>query len=346
MITDSWIINIIIFVAGLYALVKGSDWFIEGAAYIAHHFKVPDMIIGLTLVSIGTSLPEFATNVFAQLSGDSSGADVAIGNITGSNVANVLLILGLAVILLKTVKIDKTVFHRDVLILMGLYIAFALMVYIPHEGEFKMLWYEGVILAVFFFIYIYILLKKGGVEEEGEDEEHSIKSLGGAYLFILIGGVFTLAGAFFMVETVIWGADSMGIPASIISATVVAFGTSLPELAVTVAGIKKGKKDIAVGNVIGSCTFNIIFVMSATCIISPVPVDSQVLYLIFPFMLLSGLMMTLFMRTKWTMKFYEGLILLILYFSYIVCNVYQAISMDKNLKTELKTEGDVKNEKK
>jgi cation:H+ antiporter len=337
LITDNWLINGTIFLAGLYVLIKGSDWFIDGAAYMAQRFKVPDMIIGLTLVSNGTSLPEFATNILAQLSGSSEGADVALGNVTGSNVANILLVLGMAIILVKNIEINKKSFNRDVVILVIIYIIFALMVYIPNNGIYVITQLEGAILSFGFFAYVILLFKQGKKElvEEADEADGHIKSLGVGICYLSIGSIMVLGGAYFMVEAVIWGAVKLDIPTAIISSTIVAFGTSTPELAVTISGIRKGKRDIAIGNIVGSCIFNIVFVMGATSLIAPVPVSYEVLWMILPFTLGAGLIMTLLMRTGWKLELWEGVVMLIAYVVYLGLSVYMASTADERQKDEV-----------
>ena len=341
-ITDSWPINILIFLAGLYVLIKGSDWFIDGCAYMANRFKVPDMIIGLTLVSIGTSLPEFATNVIAQLGDNAEGADVALGNVTGSNVANILLVLGVATILIKKIDVDKTSFYRDVVIMLLLYGVFAVMVYVPNQGEFVINQVEGGILTVGFFAYVALLFKQsknGELEGELDELEGNIKSLPMGITYLVTGSVMVLGGAYFMVETVIWGAVALSVPTAVISSTIVAFGTSVPELAVTISGIRKGKRDIAIGNIVGSCIFNLVFVMGATSMIDNVPVSPEVLWLIMPFMLCAGFAMAILMRTKWTLVRWEGVVMLILYFVFLGFSLNSAMKKEEaqqEVETELR----------
>ncbi|MCH2175648.1 MAG: calcium/sodium antiporter [Lentisphaeria bacterium] len=318
MSTDIFIVNIVLFIIGVYILIKGSDIFVEGAASVARKYGVPDIVIGLTLVSIGTSLPELATDIVAAKAGT---PEIAMGVIPGSNIANVLLILSTAVILGKGLNIDQKVFRRDALFMLFSFFVFAGMCYLP-PGNWEFSRIDGIILLVLFFGYTYRLLKDREVEDEEDDEAEEQLSLGKSITFILLGGIGVVVGATLMVENVVWFAEKMKVPAEIISVTIVAIGTSLPELAVTVAGVKKGKKNIALGNVIGSNTFNLILVMGVTGVIMPIPVGKEVGYIFIPLMLAVGLFLVLFMRTNWKISVKEGWIMMIAYILFTCLNLY------------------------
>ena len=328
--TIVWV-NVVIFAAGLIVLAKGSDWFIEGAAFVAHHFKVPDVVIGLTLVSIGTSLPELATNVCAAIQNEGA---VALGNVTGSNISNVLLVLGLAVVFAGRVPIARILFNRDMMVMSGTFLVFGLMCYLFPAAEPVVSRIEGAVLLTFFVVYMVFLFKhkdemKTEVEPEAEETKKKAKNLGTAYVFVLLGGVMITFGAKMMVDNVVWAAENLlkNVPNAkvIISATVVAFGTSVPELAVTLAGIIKGKINIALGNIIGSNIFNLVFVMGVTALIRPVVVSDEVAIFILPYMLLTGVALVIFMRTAWALVRWEGVVLLVGYAAFIGINVWKCL---------------------
>ncbi|MBT3202346.1 MAG: calcium/sodium antiporter [Phycisphaerales bacterium] len=336
--TDIAWLNILIFAVGLAFLVKGSDWFVDGAAFVAHRFNVPKIVIGLTLVSIGTSLPELATDVYSSIQGlsDATYKEIPMGDTPGSNISNILLVLGLSVVLIKKVPIDKLLFGRDTMIMSAIFLIFAIMYYNfdisqANGGGAGINRFEGGVLFLIFIAYMTFLIKrKDEISDEVcqiEDQaEKKVKNLTIAIVFLVLGGAMIAFGAKLMVDNAAWGARRLGIPATIISATVIAFGTSLPELSVTVAGILKKETDIALGNIIGSNIFNLVFVMAVASMIGEVPVVENANYIV-PYMLASAAVLVVFMRTEWTLVRWEGIVLLLLYVIYISINVYTAVTL-------------------
>ncbi len=329
-------VNSILFVLGLAVLVKGSDWFIDGASFIAKRMNVPDVIIGLTLVSIGTSLPELAANLYSAATGY---PEVAMGVIPGSNVANILLVLGVSVVCMKQVPVNRILFNRDTMVMTVVFLAFTVMCYffqISGEGGAGLNRIESIILLLIFILYMVVLLKRKDVIEEeikaeaGRKEEKQkrlVRNLPLAVLFVIIGGVMVVGGAQFMVDNVVWIAkEKLHVSLPIINATIVAFGTSVPELAVTLAGIVKKKSDIALGNIIGSSIFNLIFVMGVTGLVAEIPVGADTAQIILPYMVAAGAVLVIFMRSSWALVRWEGVLMLIGYFSYICVNVYRVLT--------------------
>ncbi len=326
-------LNIILFVVGLAVLAKGSDWFVEAAAAIAHHYNVPDIVIGLTLVSIGTSLPEFATNICAAFQGH---PEVAMGNVTGSNIANVLLVLGLSVILMKRVEVDRILFNRDTVIMAAAFLVFAVMCYAFPINSAAVGRLEGVILLALFAGYMALLLKRkdeihAEVQPGADKVKEKHKSPLRALPFVFLGGAMVVFGAKVMVDTVVHTARTLldhmepKQAESLIAATVIAFGTSVPELAVTVSGIIKKKSDIALGNIIGSNIFNLVFVMGATATVAPIPINDEIATLILPVMMLSGAVLLILMRTGWALVRWEGWLLVAGYAAFAGINVSRCI---------------------
>lgn len=320
--TESLILNALLFVLGLAILVKGSDWFIESAAFIARTYGIPDVIIGLTLVSIGTSLPELATNVYAALKGNSG---VALGNVVGSNIANTLLILGVAATCMKTIPVTRILFHRDAVAMMGVFVIFACFCYFFGGAVTRL--EAGILFAIFVLYLFRLMTEKRDVEQsiaaELHPEHRLIKSRLSAVIMLLIGGALVVLGAKLMVDNVVWAAVKLNVPEELVSATVIAFGTSVPELAVTVAGVIKKKNDIALGNIIGSNIFNLALIMGVTGLIVPVPVSADVQIFLLPCMLVTGAILMLFLRTKWTLVRWEGIAFLLGYLAFIGSNIYQ-----------------------
>lgn len=331
-LTTPWVlVNIILFLLGLAILIKSSDWFVDAAAYIAKHFKVSELVIGLTLVSFGTSLPELATDVYASINGVGA---IAIGDIVGSNISNICLVLGLGVVLSGAIPIGKTVLKRDAVIMLLIFFAFVVMCAIgpafafgPMEKGLGRI--DGIILLVMFVLYLgFLITHKDSLEAEmeGEDDEGAegdFKHLGTASIFLIAGLVLVFVGAKLLVDNVVWTAEKWGLDKAIVSATIVAFGTSVPELSVTVTSVLKKKNAIALGNIIGSCIFNLVLVLGISSLINPIDITVQMFYVILPLMLLSGIVLAIFMRSGWRLVRAEGIWLLVIYVVFIVYNIFQ-----------------------
>jgi len=324
--TDQLDINIFILLIGLFLLLKGSDWFVEAASFIAKKFNISEIVIGLTLVSIGTSLPELGTNIYASLYNE---GDIALGNVVGSNITNIALVLGLAAILQGKLAVPKSLVKRDSLIMLTIFIIFYLLVFTSFDNTpFTLSRVDGSILAILFCTYIYLIFKhkdmlKESIEET--EEEHKIKSISYATLLFSCGLIMIFTGSKMAVDTVVITAETFQIPKGIISATIIAFGTSVPELAVTLTSIIKKKNDLALGNIIGSGIFNIVLVMGVAAIISPVKVSSEMINILIPLMVILGIILIVFMRTGYRLVRLEGVILLLIYISFIAYNISKIV---------------------
>ncbi len=322
---ESLTLNIIMFIIALMILIKSSGWFVDASVYIANHFKVPEIVIGLTLVSVGTSLPELATNLYAGYTGD---VGIALGNVTGSNIANICLVLGIGIIFAKNIKITKEMLYKDGFIMFGSFILFASLCYIGNKISLS----DGIILLLCSFIYVYFLFtnKRSNITKETEEEKtQSFKSMKMAIIFLIIGLISIFLSAKLMVDTVVQIANDFNMNKALIAATIVAFGTSVPELAVTITSSRNNSHGIALGNIIGSCIFNLLLVMGATSLITKtgISVEPQILNVIIPLMLGTGLILLLFMRTGWKLVKIEGFIFILMYFSFIGYNVLNILKI-------------------
>ena len=252
---------VLILIIGFVFLVKGADAFVEGSSSIAKHFQVPSLIIGMTIVAMGTSLPEAAVSISAALRGN---AEITIGNIVGSNILNILIILGVTA-LIATLKVaDSTVRYEIPFMIVVTFV----LLWLGYTGG-QVTWLEGVILWVLFLLYLrylYMMAKKGK-EEEREVEQFSTAKIIG---LILAGVVMIVAGSNFAVEGASNLAKALGISQRFIGLTIVALGTSLPELVTSVSAARKHNADIAIGNIVGSNIFNILFIVGTTALITPV----------------------------------------------------------------------------
>lgn len=248
-------LNIILLILGFVILIKGADIFVDGASSVAANFKVSKMLIGLTIVSFGTSAPEFAVSIKSLLSGS---GDIVLGNVIGSNILNILLILGCCG-LVHTLNVKNNTVKKELPITMLISTLFAVLLSdsIFDKGITNSFTRgDGVALLLFFMIFIYYLITIARKKVDKEDENEVLPMIK-ALFFTIIGLVGIILGSNFVVDSATFLAESMGVSQRIISLTIIAFGTSLPELVTSVTATKKGEYDIAIGNVVGSNIFNI-----------------------------------------------------------------------------------------
>lgn len=255
------ILAIILLVAGFVMLIKGADWFVEGAAGIAARFGIPQLVIGLTIVAMGTSAPEAAVSINAAMAGN---AGITIGNIVGSNILNILLILGITAAI-TTVAVQHSTVKWEMPFMHVITIVLAVLGFTGGE---IVLW-EGIVLWALFLVYLGYLFRmaKNGTDEE---EEGEMLPLWKQLLMLVIGLVCIVFGSDLTVDNATIIAEVLGMDDRLIGLTIVAFGTSLPELVTSVTAARKGKADIAIGNIVGSNIFNILFVVGTTALITPV----------------------------------------------------------------------------
>ena len=254
-------IAVILLVAGFALLIKGADWFVDGAAGIAARFGIPQLVIGLTIVAMGTSAPEAAVSITAAKAGN---AGITIGNVLGSNIMNILVILGVTSVI-TTIAVQKSTIRYEIPFM--LMIMFLLM-WLGQTGNEIVLW-EGIVLWLLFIIYLtylFIMAKKGQTEEE----EDKPRALWLQIAMLLAGVAGIIVGSDLTVDNASKIATALGMDDRLIGLTIVAFGTSLPELVTSITAAKKGKADIAIGNIVGSNIFNILFVVGTTSLITPV----------------------------------------------------------------------------
>ena len=298
--------NIILLVLGFILLLKGADWFVDGASSIASRFGIPQLIIGLTIVAMGTSLPEAFVSITAALK---SNAAITIGNVVGSNILNVGIILGITA-LIRPLHIQNSTIKYEmpfmilvtlVLILLGINTTISRL--------------DGMIMWLFFLGYLYYIFKMS----KNQMEETEIKKTNP--LFIPLGLVCLMVGSNFAVDAATNIAISLGVSQRFIGLTIVALGTSLPELVTSVTAARKGNADIAIGNIIGSNIFNILFVVGSSALITPVPFESH--FIIDSFVaILIGLVLYLCTKKTRVLDKKAGILLLITYSFYFIYLLY------------------------
>lgn len=316
--TEYFLINIVLFVIGVAILVKGSDWFVDAAAALARSFGVPELVIGLTLVSIGTSLPELASSLCAAFYGESN---FIIGNIVGSNTANIALILGAGLVLGGAIGFKRQVIWRDMMFLLALGIGLMTWYYFGIDtagSKFGFGRIGGVILLLLCAAYSYILCRKSGNENSEEENDAPDISRAKASGLIVLALVMITAGAKLMVDTVVWSAAKLGVDPLMISLTVVAIGTSLPELAVTISGVLKKREDIALGNIIGSGIYNIVLIIGCCSVVSPLAGDGKSSFEAMIIMNITALLLLAFMLPAKKLYRWQGFIFLALYAAFAV----------------------------
>jgi len=310
------IISIILLLAGFLFLVKGADFLVDGSSSIATKLNVSQIVIGLTIVAFGTSTPELIVNVFAAIELRS---DVAFGNIVGSNIINIVLILGVAALIspLKTQK--NTVWKEIPFALLGALVLLVLcndnlLGTSPNIISAS----DGIVLLLFFIIFMVYIFAISKVESDNKVEVKDLTYIK-IFAFISSGLIGLLIGGKLVVDNAVNIAVSIGISERVIGLTVVALGTSLPELFTSAVAAKKGNADIAIGNVVGSNIFNVFFVLAITAVIRPVPFKSamniDLLVMCFASLML---FFTMFTGGKREIDRWEAILFLIIYLSYTI----------------------------
>ena len=257
------ILEFVMLAIGFALLVKGADWFVEGASGIADKFGIPQLVIGLTIVAMGTSAPEAAVSITAALKGN---ADITVGNVVGSNILNIFIILGIASVI-TSIAVAKTTIRYEIPIMLG--ITFLLLACGMTGGKITLI--EGVIMLVCFvgyLSYMFVMMKKG--EMQAEEIEQTGAPIWKMLLMGVVGLGLVIFGSDITVDAATAIAKAFGLSERFIGLTIVALGTSLPELFTSVLAAMKGKADIAIGNIVGSNIFNILFVVGISALIIPV----------------------------------------------------------------------------
>lgn len=309
------ILQIVLLVIGLLLLVKGADWLVEGASTVARKKRVSDLAIGLTIVAFGTSAPELVVNVVASVQNHQ---DIVFGNVIGSNNFNLFAILGIAGLITPLAVQSSTVYKEIPISLLAALLLFVLVNGFLFGGEILSR-VDGIILLVFFalfLLYVYKQLKRDPEKTEVKTVDMSNAKIWG---LIIIGLAGLVIGGRLVVTSAVDMATAMGVSEKLIGLTIVAAGTSLPELATTVVAALKKNNDIAVGNIIGSNIFNIFFILGISAVVRPIPFDTVFntdLYLLFGGTIL--LFLTMFTFGKKQLDRWEAGILLAVYVVYTI----------------------------
>lgn len=301
------VFQLLLLVVGFVMLVKGANWFVDGASNIAAKFKIPQLVIGLTIVAMGTSAPEAAVSITAALQGS---ANITIGNIVGSNILNVLVILGLSAVIVP-IAVAKSTVHIETPFLICITVVLLLL---GLDNTISLL--DGIILVILFIVYLAYLLYMARHNPE-EPEKSKYLKLWQALLATVVGLVLIVFGSDIAVDAASEIARILGLSERFIGLTIVALGTSLPELFTSVTAARKGNADIAIGNIVGSNVFNILFVVGLSSLVTPVPfapnfiVDTLVATAAVVFLLLAAL------KSKKLVR-WHGIVMLLGYVAYFI----------------------------
>lgn len=361
MCTDSMAINIVLLVLGVIIVLKGADWLTDGAVNIATRFGVSQMVIGLTIVAMGTSMPEFCVSMVSALKGT---PDLAVGNVVGSNTLNTLLIVGCSA-LVAPIMVKRSSVKRDIPFAV---VASLLMLLFCLDGAIGRV--DAAVLFAGFCLFVFVTLKYAKTTEgpaaavatsgaatttaiseastsqassseasssetsapEASSSETSAPkasqasgtSMLKAVVMLVVGLLCLIAGSNMFVDNASFVASSLGVSDAVIGLTIVAGGTSLPELATSMVSAKKGNSDIAIGNVIGSNVFNILMIIGITGLVKPMHI-AGITTLDLIMMLASMLLMWFFCRTTYKVKRWEGAVLTIVYLAYLTWLVMNAV---------------------
>jgi len=306
------LLNILFIVVGIALVLWGADRLTDGAVAVAEKMKMPQIVIGLTIVAMGTSMPEFCVSFISALKGTS---DLAVGNIVGSNIFNALLIVGVSA-LVAPMTIMKTTVRKDIPFAL---VASALLLIMCLDGDISRL--DAGILFVMFLIFMYMTLK--GAKKQGADAEEAIEGEGKkpmatwlSAVWILVGLLCLIGGSNLFVEGATAVATNLGVSEAVIGLTIVAGGTSLPELATSVVSARKGNSGIAIGNALGSNVFNILAILGITGMITPMTLKG-ITYIDLSMLVISIMLVWLFSFTKYKIERWEGAVLTAVFVGYI-----------------------------
>lgn len=315
-------LQILIFLTGLVILYFGAEWLVKGAASVALRYGIRPLVVGLTVVALGTSMPEFVVNFFAALDNEDS---LALGNIVGSNICNIALILGMSALVVP-IRVTPGTLRKEYPIMMFVMVVFYVVALDGLISKFDGLLLVGGLVA--FLLFLVFDARRhtrslNSAETTAEVDESDVEAPGWKKALLVIGGILFLAvGARMMVHAAVTIAGAFGIHPVVVGLTIVAIGTSLPELAASLVSAAKREGDMSVGNVLGSNLLNVLFVVGLVALIRPLRVDAEAITLHFPVMLAFGLLLLPLAWTQYRITRLEGCVLLAGFAGYLTYLVY------------------------
>ncbi len=295
----------LLLIVGFVLLVKGADWFVDGASSIAKHMKVPSVVVGLTIVAMGTSAPEASVSITAGLAGN---ADISLGNVIGSNIFNFLMVIGISAIICPVVS-HKDILKRDMWWNLGIT---GLLLVLMLDKKLGRL--DGIILLAGMAVYLFIVVRNA-LKNRTEEDNEKLLSVPKCIIFMILGLAAIILGGNFVVDNASIIAKSLGLSETLIGLTIVAIGTSLPELVTSVTAARKNEAGIALGNAVGSNLFNIMFILGAAATIVPINVAGE-LFIDTIIVLAVGVLVFIFAYTGKKTNRAEGIICALLYVAY------------------------------
>jgi len=297
---------IIIFVAGLVVLVKAADYFTDNAEVMGRVFGMSDFVIGVLIVAFGTSLPEFATSIMAKIGGESA---VVTSNIFGTVVVNILVGFGFVFFFVKKMVVEKDIYYGDLPVFVA---AVILVVFTSWDGKITVI--ESVLYLVTFLIYLFYLAHTHHLEKDFDIAKPKFHWKYPAILVVSLVAIFIASK--YIVEAMIYIGESVNIPTSVIAATALALGTSLPEIAVAVSMARKGKFNMLIGDIMGSNIFDILFIIGATGVFGGLLVSVETIYIVIPFLIATTFLFWVTCQDRKIIRT-EGLLLLVVYVLFV-----------------------------
>ena len=318
------VLQILLLVVGFVLLIKGADWLVDGASSVASNFKVSKLLIGLTIVAFGTGAPELAVSFSSLINGST---DILIGNVIGSNIVNVLLLIGIAAVI-RPIKVRKDTVSKELPLLLLISTALIVLILDVNLSGAMMNTFsraDAIICLLFFAIFLYyiISLARKNKKEAKEVEKPKYK-LGKSFLIVLLGLIGVVGGSELVVNSASTIATTIGISERIISLTVIAIGTSLPELVTTITAARKGESDLLVGNIVGSNIFNICIVLALPVVFAGniTPNNFQAIDLVM--LIFSSILACLLARRDHKITRFDGVLMLIVFTAYYGFLIYGA----------------------
>ena len=319
----SLVIDYLLFLPGFYLLIKGADILVDGASSLAKRLKVSDLVIGLTIVALGTSAPELAVNISASYKGQTG---IAISNVLGSNIANILLILGVSSIIRNVTVKENTVWKEIPFSLLAAIIVFlqANDVFFGADTKNQISRNDGLEMLAFFIIFLYYIFSIAKEENIFEDEIPKLQlSLGKSIIYIIIGLILLPLGSDWVVNGAVRVAKFFGISEAYIGLTIVAIGTSLPEMATSIVAAYKKNSDISIGNVVGSNIFNVFLILGISSVIRPLEFSTKNnVDVVMTVLATLILIFSLFVGKKHEVERSQGILFLLIYIIYLIFRAY------------------------
>ncbi len=311
------LLNILLLIVGFVLLIKGADFFVDGASSTAQNFKVSKMLIGLTIIAFGTSAPEFAVSMQSLAKGST---DMLLGNVIGSNILNILLILGIAAII-HPINIKDNTVKKELplcMLISTLLVVLFLDIKLANGLVNQITRSDAIVILLFFTVFIYYLISLVKQKRESIEEEKPPFKIGKSLILVVVGLVGIILGSDMVVNNASSIAVKLGLSERVIALTIIAFGTSLPELVTTIVSSRKGEQDLLLGNIIGSNIFNACVVLGIPVALYGTITPASFNYIDLITLIFSAFLLFIFAETKRTITRFEGFAMLLIFVIYYI----------------------------